>query len=182
MEAEPSAAPGAPAPSPAGNSMRRVRIHKVVVNMGVGESGKRLSNAEAILKTLTGQKPVQTIARKTVFKARRGEPIGCVVTLRKKRAEEFLRRALQVVENALPERVFDPQGNFSFGIEDHTDFGLRYDPDVGIFGMDVAVALERPGYRIARRRIQPRAVPRAHRVTREEAMEFVRNAFGVTVE
>ncbi|MEM3087130.1 MAG: 50S ribosomal protein L5 [Halobacteria archaeon] len=162
--------------------MRRIRLSKVVVNMGVGESGKRLANAEAIVKTLTGQSPVRTIARKSVFKARRGEPIGVVVTLRKKRAREFLERALDVVEKRLPERVFDAGGNFSFGIEDHTDFGLRYDPDVGIFGLDVAVALERPGYRVARRRIRPRPVPKAHRVTREEAVEFVRQNFGVEVE
>ncbi len=150
--------------------------------MGVGESGKRLANAEAILQTLTGQKPVRTIARKTVFKARRGEPIGAVVTLRKKRAREFLERALKAVEDRLPERVFDGQGNFSFGIEDHTDFGLRYDPDVGIFGMDVSAALERPGYRVARRRLRPRPIPKSHRVTREEAIEFVKDAFGVSVE
>lgn len=162
--------------------MRRIRLSKVVVNMGIGESGKRLANAEVILKTLTGQLPVRTLARKTVFKARRGEPIGAVVTLRKKRAQEFLEKALKVVDDRLAEQVFDVQGNFSFGIEDHTDFGLRYDPDVGIFGMDVAVALDRPGYRIARRRLMPRSVPKEHRVTRGEAMEFVRETFGVTVE
>lgn len=181
MGTEPAAAP-APAPVGGGNAMRRLRLGKVVVNMGVGESGKRLANAEAILKTLTGQKPVRTIARKTVFKARRGEPIGAVVTLRKKRAREFLEKALKVVDGRLPERVFDGQGNFSFGIEDHTDFGLRYDPDVGIYGMDVAVALERPGYRVARRRLQPRSIPKGHRVTREEAVEFVRETLGVEVE
>lgn len=181
MGTEPATAPAA-APADAGNPMRRIRLAKVVVNIGVGESGKRLANAEVILKTLTGQKPVRTIARKSVFKARRGEDIGAVVTLRKKRAQEFLEKALDVVEDRLAERVFDTQGNFSFGIEDHTDFGIRYDPDVGIFGMDVAVVLERPGFRISRRRLQPRSVPKGHRVTREEAVEFVKESFGVEVE
>lgn len=181
MGTEPAAAPVPPPPG-GGNPMRAVRLSKVVINIGVGESGKRLANAEAIVKALTGQKPVRTMARKTVFKARRGEPIGVVVTLRKKRAQEFLRRALEVVGNRLPARVFDAQGNFSFGIEDHTDFGLRYDPDVGIFGMDVAVALERPGYRVSRRRLRRRPVPKSHRVTRDEAMAFMRTTFGVEIE
>jgi large subunit ribosomal protein L5 len=164
------------------NPMRRPKLEKVTVNMGVGESGKNLSNAEMLIKTLTNQKPVKTIARKTIFGVRKGEPIGCFVTLRKKAAEDFLVRALKVVGNRIHEGSFDKMGNFSFGIEDHTEFGIKYDPDVGIFGMDVCVSLARPGYRIARRKIASHKIPKSHRLTKEDSISFVREKYGVSVE
>ncbi|HDN96003.1 MAG TPA: 50S ribosomal protein L5, partial [Thermoplasmatales archaeon] len=65
---------------------------------------------------------------------------------------------------------------------EHTDFeGVKYDPEIGIFGMDVCVTLERKGYRIKRRKRAKTKVPRKHRITREEAMEFVKKEFNVEV-
>jgi large subunit ribosomal protein L5 len=162
------------------SELRRPKIEKVVVNMGVGESGKKLSNALMILERLTQQKPVRTIAKKTVFGARRGEPIGCMVTLRRKRADEFLKRALSI-KGRLPASSFDEFGNFSFGIDDHTDFGIKYDPEIGILGMDVCVSLGRPGYRIAHRRRAKKKIPGKHRLTKEEAISFISERYGVEV-
>ncbi|HTD81968.1 MAG TPA: 50S ribosomal protein L5, partial [Thermoplasmata archaeon] len=77
---------------------------------------------------------------------------------------------------------FDPHGNFSFGVPDYTDFeGMKYDPEIGVFGMDVAVALQRPGYRISRRKIARRRIPKAHRISKDEGIEFVRSSFQVEV-
>lgn len=77
---------------------------------------------------------------------------------------------------------FDPEGNLSFGISDYTDFeGMRYEPEIGIFGMDVNVVIKRPGYRVTQRRIMKRKLPREHRVSREEAQEFMRKNFDVEV-
>jgi len=166
------------------NPMRRIHVDKVTVNIGVGESGQRLVNAEKVLELLTGQKPVRTYAKKTIqtFGIRKGEAIGCKVTLRGERAVEFLRKALSVVNNRLSERQFDEFGAFSFGIREHIDFpDVSYDPEIGIFGMDVCVTLARPGYRVARRKIKRSKIGRSHRVTKEEAIRFVSEEFGVEV-
>jgi large subunit ribosomal protein L5 len=77
---------------------------------------------------------------------------------------------------------FDDTGNFSFGVEEHTDFpGMKYDPDIGIFGMDVSVALKRPGYRVARRRVARAKIASRHRVTRDDAVVHVQNKYGVDI-
>jgi len=165
-------------------AMRDVRIGKVVVNIGVGEAGEKLSKAQKVLQMVTGQKPLQTIAHQSVrdWAVRQNQPIGAKVTLRGERATEFLRRALAVRNNRLPDYVFDAFGNFSFGIADYTDFeGMKYDPEIGVFGMDVSVSLERPGYRVKYRRVAPGHIARSHRVTRGEALDFVRQQWNVEV-
>src|SRR5512137_927269 len=160
------------------------RVDKFVVHIGVGESGQRLVNAETIMKTITKQQPVRSIAKKTLpnFGIKKKEPIGAKLTLRGKSAEEFLILALKAAGNALKKSQFDQQGNFSFGIEEHTDFpGMRYDPEIGIFGMDVSVAMKRAGYRIARRRICPRKLPIRQRLDKDDTMDFVAKKFGIEI-
>ena len=160
------------------------RIAKVTINIGVGEAGERLEKAEKVLELLTGKKPVKTIAKRTnkEFGIRKGMPIGCKVTLRKKDAEEFLKKALGILNNKIPSYSFDDEGNFSFGIPDYTLFpDQKYDPEIGIFGMDVCVTVERAGYRIKHRKIRRRKIPARHRVKREEAMEFIKKKFNVEV-
>lgn len=166
------------------NVMRQPRIEKVVVNIGVGEAGERLIKAQKVIEMVTGQKPKQTFSKVTNrdFGIREGMPIGCVVTLRGEAAEDFLKRALTIRENRVASYSFDREGNLSFGVPDYTDFsGMKYDPEIGIFGMDVSVSIQRPGKRISRRRIMRRPVPHSHRMTREEAMEFMRQKFNVEV-
>ena len=136
------------------SGMRDLHVEKVVVNIGVGEAGERLVKAEKVLEMVTGQKPVETIS-KTVNRdlgIRQGMPLGCKVTLRGEAAEEFIERALPIREMRVPEDSFDPEGNMSFGITDYTYFdGMKYDPEIGIFGMDISVVLRRPGNRITKR-------------------------------
>ncbi len=166
------------------NVMLEPRIEKVVVHVGVGESGQRLVNAETILKTITHQTPVRSIAKKTLpnFGIKKREPIGAKLTLRGKAAEEFLVTALKAAGGSLKKSQFDMQGNFSFGIEEHTDFpGMRYDPEIGIFGMDVSVALKRPGYRISRRRIAQKKIPGRQRLGKDDTIAFVQKKFGVEI-
>jgi large subunit ribosomal protein L5 len=166
------------------DAMRQPTIEKVVVNIGVGEAGERLVKAQKVLEMLTGQAPVVTTSRTTNrdLGIREGMPIGCKVTLRHDRAEEFLKRALWIRENRVAEYSFDPEGNLSFGIFDYTDFeGMRYDPEIGIFGMDVNVVIQRPGYRVRKRRIMNRRLPHRHRLTREEAMDFMKERFAIEV-
>ena len=166
------------------NPMRRIEVDKVVINMGVGESGEKLAKAEKLLAepAIAGQKPIKIAAKRTIqpFGIKRGEAIACKVTLRGARAHDFLTRVFKI-QNKLYMSQFDTSGNFSFGIAEHTDFGIRYDPNVGIFGMDVSVSLKRPGYRIKERRIQRKKVPARHRITRDECIAFLEKEYGVEV-
>ena len=166
------------------NPMLKPRIGKVVVNMGIGESGERLRKAERLLQELTGQKPSVRKAKRTIrnFGIRRGEPIAVMVTLRGKRALNFLRRALEAIGYRVKESSFDEFGNLSFGIAEHIMLpGVKYDPNVGVFGMDISVSLERPGFRVMRRRLKRSTIPRRHRVSRSEAITFFIKELGVRV-
>ena len=145
----------------------RTEIDKVVVHMGVGESGERLTKAIDIMKTITGNTPVRRIAKKTqpAFGIRKGAPIGCRVTLRGTKAKTFLETSLEIIEEDCPEPV-RPAGQFFVRIEEHTDFpGMSYDPQIGIYGMDINVVLARTG-----RPDQP-AAPRAEKTARKAARE-----------
>ena len=164
--------------------MRELRVEKVVVNIGVGEAGERLVKAQKVLEMVTGQKSVQTMS-KTINRdlgIRKGMPLGCKVTLRGEAAVEFIERALPIREMRVPVYSFDQEGNMSFGITDYTDFdGMKYDPEIGIFGMDISVVLRRPGNRITRRALLRRRIPKDHRVNRDEAIQYMKDKFNVEV-
>ncbi|MBE6525549.1 MAG: 50S ribosomal protein L5 [Candidatus Methanomethylophilaceae archaeon] len=166
------------------NAMREIRVDKVVVNIGVGEAGERLVKAQKVLEMVTGQKSVQTIS-KTVNRdlgIRVGMPLGCKVTLRGEAAEDFITRALPIREMRVPVYSFDKEGNMSFGITDYTDFdGMKYDPEIGIFGMDISVVLRRGGNRITQRQLLKRRIPVGHRVDRDEAIQYMKDKFKVEV-
>lgn len=166
------------------NSMRNIEVDKVVINMSVGESGETLAKAERLLSQplIANQKPIKIASKKTLqtFGIKKGEAIACKVTLRGDRATDFLKRTFNI-QNRLMSYQFDTVGNFSFGIAEHTDFGIPYDPKVGIFGMDVSVSLKRPGYRIKERRIQKQKIPAKHRIKREDCIAFLENVYGVEV-
>jgi large subunit ribosomal protein L5 len=173
---------GDPATDPDFHEMREPRIEKVVVHMGVGQGGRELGNGEEILEEVTGQQPVRTTAKATEpeFNIREGDPIGAKVTLRDELAVEFLETALPLVDLRLAQ--FDDTGNFSFGVEEHTDFpSQEYDPNTGIYGLDVTVNLVRPGYRVAKRDKASRSIPAGHRLTPADAARFVEANFDVEV-
>ncbi len=166
------------------NKMTKPRIAKVTVNIGVGDGGEKLEKAEKVLSKLTGHKPVRTLGKEMnrELNVRLGQPIGCKVTLRGADAEKFVSRALYTRKNKVYEYSFDNQGNLQFGVTDYTTFeGERYDPDVGVFGMDVCITLEKAGHRIKHRRLMTRTVPKGHRVTRDEAKQFLASKFNIEV-
>src|ERR1041385_7925613 len=174
-----------PAPAAtASNPMQQPRIAKVTVNIGVGEGGEKLQKAEKVLAKLTGHKPVRTLGKELnrELGVRPGEPIGCKVTLRGEDADKFVARALYTRKNKVYAYSFDNQGNLQFGVSDYTNFdGERYDPDIGIFGMDVCITLEKAGHRIKHRRAKARSVPMDHRVPRDEARVFLSKKFDLEV-
>ena len=164
------------------HEMREPRIEKVVVHMGVGQGGRELANAEDILAEITGQQPVRTTATETVgeFNIRQGDPIGAKVTLRDEDADEFLSTAIPLVDVSASQ--FDDTGNFSFGVEEHTDFpSQEYDPNIGIYGLDVTVNMVRPGYRVAKRDKASRSIPSNHRLNPDDAVAYVEAAYDVEV-
>ena len=164
------------------HEMRRPRVEKVVAHMGIGQGGRELANAEEILTELTGQEPVRTQAKvsEPEFDIREGDPIGVKVTLRDEQAHEFLATALPLAD--LSQSQFDDTGNVSFGIAEHTEFpSQEYDPQIGIYGLDVTVTLVRPGYRVAKRDKETRSIPSGHQMTPDDAASYVESNFDVEV-
>merc|ERR1712065_6372 len=105
------------------------------------------------------------------------EKISTHVTVRGPKAEEILRKALAVKEFELLDKNFSTSGNFGFGIDEHIDLGLKYDPAVGIYGMDFYICLARPGYRVSRRKRRRARVGIHHRVTKEDAKDWFKHKY-----
>ncbi|MDD3792210.1 MAG: 50S ribosomal protein L5 [Candidatus Bathyarchaeota archaeon] len=164
--------------------MLKPRIAKVVVNLNVGKSGEPLEKANKVLQEITGHTPVKKRAEKTIrdFGIREGEAIAVVVTLRKQDAIDFLKKIFPVVDNKLARRAFDMRGNFSFGLKEHIDIpGVKYDPEIGIFGMDICVTVNRPGQRVKLRKIQSKPIGSKHVLTPEESIVFIKQTLGVEI-
>ncbi|MGI9234221.1 MAG: 50S ribosomal protein L5 [Woeseiaceae bacterium] len=133
------------------NPMQVPRITKITLNMGVGEAvadKKVIDNARGDMEKISGQRPVTTIARKSVagFKIRDGMPIGCKVTLRRERMYEFLDRLVNIAIprirdfRGLNPRSFDKQGNYSMGVQEQIIFPeINYDEIDELRGMDIVI-------------------------------------------
>jgi large subunit ribosomal protein L5 len=166
------------------NMMRHIRVAKVVLNIGVGKSGEAVERAKKILEGLVSRRPVTRKAKQSIrdFGVHRGEPIGVSVTLRGETADKTLKRLLATKEMKLPQKSFDATGNCSFGIKEHIDIpGVKYDPDIGIFGMNASVVLHRPGYRVVERRRITSKIGKEQIVSKEDAIDFFRGTLGVEV-
>jgi len=164
--------------------MKEIKVEKVVLSMGVGESGEKIEKAFTLAERITGYKPIKTLATKKArtFKVRAGLPIGIKVTMRKEKGVEFLKKVLPAIDNKLKSSSFDNEGNFAFGIKEYLDIpDQKYDPKIGLFGLNVIVSLGRKGIRTKIRKIQKRKIPLKHRVSKEEAINFVKEKLGVNV-
>ena len=133
------------------NAMEVPRVEKVTLNMGVGEASqdkKKVQIAAAEMALIAGQKPVITIAKKSIaqFKLREGMPIGCKVTLRRERMYEFLDRLVTVAIprirdfRGLNPKSFDGRGNYAMGLKEQIIFPeISYDQIEKVRGMDIIV-------------------------------------------
>lgn len=166
------------------NAMRNIRIEKVTLNIGAGKDTSRLEKGLALLKSIANATPVKTTTTKRIqeWGLRPGLPIGCKLTLRKNKAVKIIPQLLDAVDNRLREKQFDSNGNIAFGIHEYIEIpGVKYNPKIGIMGLEVCITLERPGYRIKRRRLLTRKIPVRHRISKQEAIEFITQNFSTKV-
>ncbi len=166
------------------NLMKKISIAKVVLNMGVGKSGEPIEQAKRALEQIAGQKPNSRNAKATQrdWGVHKGEPIGVAVTLRRQPAIELIKRLFIAKGNQIKGSSFDDFGNLSFGIKEHIDIPrVKYDPQIGILGLNVSISLTRPGFNIRFRSKHKASVGNHHRITSEEAKAFLTKEFGIEV-
>lgn len=133
------------------NVMEVPRLEKVVINVGLGEAIQNIKLLETVQKEIaqiTGQRPVQTRAKKAIaaFKLRKGVPIGCMVTIRGNRMYEFFDRLISLALprirdfKGVPTKSFDGHGNYTLGIKEQLIFPeIDADKVDFIYGMDITI-------------------------------------------
>ena len=166
------------------NAMKTIKIEKVTLNIGAGKDQNRLDKGRLLLKNITGLEPVKTVTQKRIptWGLRPGLPIGCKITIRRGPAIELIKRLLEAKEHTLKESQFDTGGNIAFGIHEYIDIpGVKYDPKIGIIGLQVCVTLERNGFRVIRRSIKKTKISKKHAIKKEDAIEFMKKDFGVKI-
>jgi len=166
-------------------TMRQIRVEKLTLNIGAGKEQAVLEKGVVLLKNITGLSPVKTITQKRIanWGLRPGLPIGCKITFRKEKAKELAKRLLLAKNNSLSKNNFDDYGNVSFGIHEYIDIpDVKYDPKIGIMGLQASITLQRPGFRIKRRKIMKRTLPRDHSIARAEAIQFMKDNFEIKIK
>lgn len=166
------------------NPMRNIEIEKVTLNFGAGKDQARLEKGVKLIKKIAGRPPVKTYAKERIaaWGLRKNLPIGCKLTLRGEEAKALLKRALKAKDNKLKAKMFDNQGNFSFGIPEYLDMtDVKYDADIGIIGFEVAITLQRPGFRVKQRKYKTQKIPTRHRVSKHDAIEYMKKNFGIKI-
>ncbi len=166
------------------NPMREVRLEKLVVNIGIGDNEDMYANAKALLEKLTGRPAVATKAkrREPELKIRKGQVIGAMVTLRGDEAYALLKRALDANNNAISEGAI-ANNSLNFGISEYIYFsGVKYDPKIGMLGMNINAAFGRKGKRVELRKRKASRVAVEHRnISQEELKGYIEKKFGAKV-
>jgi len=167
------------------NPMRELRVTKVTLNFGAGKDQQLLEKGTKLLEKVAGKPPLQVKTSKRIpgWGLRPGLPIGAKITIRGKAAEDLIKKTLTAKENRLSKKNFDNNGNLAFGIPEYIEIsGMKYDPDIGMLGFEIAITIERPGYRVKNRRLKTGSISKKHRVTKEDSIEFMKEKFGVKIE
>lgn len=168
----------------ADNVMRTIKIDKLTLNFGAGKDQKALEKGAALLKQLTGIEPVKTITVKRIpsWGLRPGLPVGAKITLRGQAAEDMCRRLLTARDFKLRQSNIDTMGNVSFGLKEYLDIpGAKYDPAIGMIGLECSLTLKRAGYRVRDRKLRKGHISLKHRVSQEDATAFMKERFKAIV-
>ncbi|MBN1175216.1 50S ribosomal protein L5 [Candidatus Woesearchaeota archaeon] len=168
------------------NKMQEIRIEKVTLNIGAGRDEKVLKKAVKLIENITGIAPVQTVTQKRLaaWGLRPGLPIGAKLTIRDaEQIKDLTSRFLAAKEKRIKPSWFDNNGNISFGIHEYVDIpGVKYDTEVGILGLQVSITLTRPGFRVKRRKLLKSKVGTHQLISKEDAIKFLTENYGVTME
>ena len=165
--------------------MRRVVVDKITLNFGAGKDQKQLDKGVVLLKQLTGIEPVRTITNKRIptWGLRPGLPVGAKVTLRGPAAVDMCRRLLSARDFKLRQSNIDQNGNVSFGLKEYIDIpGAKYDPTIGIIGLECTLTLKRPGYRVRDRKLRKASISHRHRLSQSDATSFMKSTFNIILE
>lgn len=166
------------------NVMRKIKLDKVTLNCGAGVEPRKLEKSEKLLKIIGKGKVKRTTSKRRIptFGLRIGQEIGCKITLRKKKAEELLKRLLESVGNKLSIKQIS-EGYFAFGIKEYIEIpGMNYERDIGIIGLEVCVSLTRAGKRVGEKKIKKGRISQGHRITKEETVKFMEENFKIKIE
>ncbi|MBT4540323.1 50S ribosomal protein L5 [Candidatus Woesearchaeota archaeon] len=167
------------------NVNKQIQIEKITLNFGAGKDQSMLEKGMKLIEYITGIKPIKTKATKRIpgWGLRPGLPIGCKLTIRDKTKADYVKRFLKAKADILKQSNFDQHGNIAFGVHEYIDIdGVEYNPDLGLIGLQICITLKRNGYRIKKRKIMKRSIPKTHQITQEESIEFMKKEFNVKVE
>ncbi len=165
------------------NKMQEIRIEKISLSIGVGQAGDTLDKAVTLLESLSGRKAIQTVTQKRIptWNVRPGLAVGCLVTLRKEKIS-MLKDLLAAIKNKLKKSQFSGR-TITFGIPEYIEIpGAKYNPEIGIIGLQASVTLERPGYSITKRSLRKAKVGNMSRITTEETINFMKKKYNIEVE
>jgi large subunit ribosomal protein L5 len=162
--------------------MRAIRLDKLVVNIGTGVDQQLNTNARRLLELITGRKPADEISRKRIpgFKTAKGQKIGAFVTIRGPKAKELAVKLFDAVNDTLNARSVT-DNSISFGIHEYIDIsGVKYDPKIGMLGMNVNLSFKRAGMHVELKKRHASRVPKYHKtISADELREYVKKEFNV---
>lgn len=164
------------------NRMQELVVEKLVINVGTGSDQHIHANAKRLLELITGRKPSNAVSRKRnpSFKITKGQNIGTFVTVRGPEIKPLAERLFDAVDRQIKETAVT-DNCVSFGIREYIDIrGVKYDPKIGMLGMNVNLAFKRKGTRVALRKRKRAAVPRRHRlVDRNDILQYLKRNYNV---
>jgi len=163
------------------NIMRKIKIEKVVLNMG--GTGEELEKSVKLLKMLTGKKPAKMKSKRRIpsWSVRPGLEVGTVVTLRND-YEEFLKKMFVTIDGKLRKKQVS-ENNFTFGIKEYIEIpGIEYDREIGIKGFDVTIAFKRSGRRVKLKKIKRGKIPSRQKISKEEIIKFMEEHYPIKFE
>ncbi len=166
------------------NPMQKIMISKLIINIGSGGEEKRTEAAKRLITLITERKPAEEVSRKRnpAFKITKGQKIGAFVTIRGGKIKDILPKLLDAVDNKLKSSSVT-NNSLSFGIKEYIDIrGVKYDPVIGMLGMNVNLSFKRKGMRVkARKRLSSRVPDRHGIVNKDIIVEFMKKEFGVEI-